>query len=115
VKLLLDENLSEKIVSQIIDLFPDSLHIKEAGLFRDDDSVIAEWATQHSFTIVSKDSDFYRRSIVLGQPAKFVWLRIGNCSTAQVVDLLRKQQKVIHEFSGRPEENVLVLGIPPAI
>ena len=111
MKLLRDENLSERIVSQIIDLFPASLHVKEAGLFRTEDSVVAEWATQHGFTIVSKDTDFYRRSVVLGQPAKFIWLRIGNCSTAQVVDLLRKQEKVIHEFSERSEENVLVLEI----
>jgi len=111
VKLLLGENLSDRIVSQISDLFPASLHVKEAGLFRAEDSVIAEWATLNGFAIVSKDSDFYRRSVVLGQPAKFIWLRIGNCSTAQVVGLLRKQQKVIHEFRERSEENVLVLEI----
>jgi predicted nuclease of predicted toxin-antitoxin system len=111
VKLLLDENLSDRIVSRIADLFPASLHVKEVGLFLADDSTIAEWAAQNGFAIVSKDSDFYRRSIVLGRPAKFIWLRIGNCSTAEVVDLLRKQQKVIHEFSLSSQENVLVLGI----
>lgn len=115
VKLLFDENLSDRIVSQIADLFPASLHVKEAGLFRADDSTIAEWAAQNDFAIVSKDSDFYRRSVVLGRPAKFIWLRIGNCSTAQVVDLLRKQHNVIHEFSLRSEESVLVLEIALAI
>jgi predicted nuclease of predicted toxin-antitoxin system len=109
-KLLLDENLSDRIVSEIADLFPASLHVKEAGPFRADDRTIAEWAAQNDFTIVSKDSDFYRRSVVLGQPAKFIWLGIGNCATAQVVDLLRRQQKVIEEFSLRSEESVLVLG-----
>ena len=110
MKLLLDENLSDRIVSQIADLFPGSLQVKEAGLFRTDDSAVAEWAAEHGFAIVSKDSDFYRRSIILGQPAKFIWLRVGNCSTAQVVDLLRSRQKVIHEFGDRSEENILVLG-----
>lgn len=51
MKLLLDENLSDRIVSQISDLFPASLHVKEAGLFRAEDSVIAEWATLNGFSL----------------------------------------------------------------
>ena len=32
VKLLLDENLSDRIISRVADLFPDSTHIKAVGL-----------------------------------------------------------------------------------
>ncbi|WP_445635077.1 hypothetical protein NSTC745_06980 [Nostoc sp. DSM 114161] len=28
MKLLLDENLSDRIISQIVDLYPDSVHVK---------------------------------------------------------------------------------------
>ena len=49
MKLLLDENLSDRIVSQISDLFPASLHVKEAGLFRAEDSVIAKWGDTEWF------------------------------------------------------------------
>ena len=49
MKLLLDENLSERIVSQISDLFPVSLQVKEAGLFRAEDSVIADWGDAEWF------------------------------------------------------------------
>ena len=31
MKLLLDENLSDRIISQIVDLFPDSTHTKAVG------------------------------------------------------------------------------------
>ena len=66
MKLLLDENLSDRIVSQIADLFPGSLQVKEAGLFRADDSAVAEWAAEHGFAIVSKDSDFTGEALSSG-------------------------------------------------
>jgi predicted nuclease of predicted toxin-antitoxin system len=44
VKLLLDENLSDRIISRVADLFPDSTHIKAVGLREADDFVVWEWA-----------------------------------------------------------------------
>jgi predicted nuclease of predicted toxin-antitoxin system len=58
VKLLLDENVSDRVVQQIADLFPGSTHIKAIGLKEADDSVVWGWSKQHGFTIVSKDTDF---------------------------------------------------------
>ncbi len=109
MKLLLDQNLSDKITAQIADLFPGSTHVKEWNLEREDDSVIAKWAGQRGYTIVSKDTDFYQRSMVLEQPPKFVWLRVGNCSTSFVVDLLRTQASLIEKFGASPAESVLIL------
>ncbi|MEH2301145.1 MAG: DUF5615 family PIN-like protein [Nostoc sp.] len=40
MKLLLDENLSDRIISQILDLYPDSVHVKTLGLINTDDVVI---------------------------------------------------------------------------
>jgi hypothetical protein len=39
VKLLRDENLSDKIVARISDLFPDCAHVKGVALMRADDAV----------------------------------------------------------------------------
>jgi predicted nuclease of predicted toxin-antitoxin system len=52
VKLLLDENLSDRIISRIADLFPGSTHIKAAGLKEAGDFVVWEWAKQRRFAIV---------------------------------------------------------------
>jgi len=112
VKLLLDENLSDRILSRIIDLFPDSTHVKNEALTQADDSLIAEWANQHGFTIVSKDSGFYQTSVAFGTPPKFIWLRVGNCSTEMIVDLLRLHHRLISEFISTEMENVLVLKRP---
>ena len=58
VKLLLDENLSDRIVPQILDLYPDSTHVKSHKLVHADDTLIWSFAQQNGFTIVSKDADF---------------------------------------------------------
>jgi predicted nuclease of predicted toxin-antitoxin system len=42
VKLLLDENLSDRIISRVVDLFPDSTHIKAVGLREAEDFVVWE-------------------------------------------------------------------------
>jgi predicted nuclease of predicted toxin-antitoxin system len=49
VKLLLDENLSERIISRIGDLFPGSTHVNAVGLREADDRAVWEWAKQHGF------------------------------------------------------------------
>jgi predicted nuclease of predicted toxin-antitoxin system len=76
VKLLLDENLSDKIVARVSDLFPDCAHVKSVALMRANDAAVADWARHHGFAIVSKDTDFYHRSVALGSPPKFIWLRV---------------------------------------
>jgi predicted nuclease of predicted toxin-antitoxin system len=64
VKLLLDENLSDRIIPQILDLHPGSAHVKAVNLVQADDGEIWEFARRHGFTIVSKDSDFHQRSLL---------------------------------------------------
>ena len=59
--------------------------------------------------IVSKDSDFRQLAFLLGPPLKAVWLRVGNCSTSAIVDLLRTSADVIAEFAASKEEALLVL------
>ena len=78
-------------------------------LTRADDAVIADWAKQHGFSVISKDTDFYQRSVALGSPPKFIWLRVGNCGTEAVVNLLRSQHALIRDFVASETESVLVL------
>ena len=62
MKLLLDENLSDRVVPQILDLYPGSAHIKSHSLIHTDDVLIGSFAQQHAYTIVSKDADFHQSS-----------------------------------------------------
>ena len=109
MKLLLDENISDRIIPHIAELFPASAHVKSTGLAQADDDSIWSWAKLHRFTILSKDIDFYQRSIVLGHPPKFVWLRVGNCPTSLIVTLLKSHAELIRQFIESPTESLLVL------
>jgi predicted nuclease of predicted toxin-antitoxin system len=109
MKLLLDENLSDKIIEKILDLYPDSKHIKTVGLTNTDDVVIWEYAKANGFVIVSKDSDFHQRSLLYGHPPKFIYLRIGNCPTTQIVQILRSNYATINQFDISETESILLL------
>jgi predicted nuclease of predicted toxin-antitoxin system len=109
VKLLLDENLSDQIIHRIVDLYPDSEHVKTLGLINTDDEVIWEYAKVNSFVIVSKDSDFHQRSLLYGHPPKFIYLRVGNCPTSKITQILRDNLDTIIQFESSEAESLLVL------
>jgi len=72
VKLLLDENVSPKLVGLLEAEFPESAHVYDVGLRGAPDRRIWEYARENGFTIVSKDDDFRQRSFVHGAPPKVV-------------------------------------------
>jgi predicted nuclease of predicted toxin-antitoxin system len=75
-----------------------------------DDSAIWEYALENGLTIVSKDSDFQERSVLLGSPPKVIWLRTNNCASAQIEFLLRTAATVIARFIQQDKETCLALG-----
>jgi predicted nuclease of predicted toxin-antitoxin system len=112
VKLLLDENLSDRIIPRILDLYPGSAHVKSQSLIHTDDRLIWAFALEHAFTLVSKDADFHQRSLVLGQPPKLLFLPVGNCATNQIIDLLRSNFDHISAFGADPNTSIMILPAP---
>jgi predicted nuclease of predicted toxin-antitoxin system len=98
MKLLFDENLSPKMVVALADIFPDSAHVDRVGLGGGTDNDVWQYAQQNGFMIVSKDSDFYEKSILYGHPPKIIWVKRGNCTNRQIQLLLRNKAAVISEF-----------------
>jgi predicted nuclease of predicted toxin-antitoxin system len=74
VKLLFDENLPPRLVQSLADLYPGSSHLRDCGLRGASDSEVWLYAKDNFYTIVSKDSDFWQRSSLLGGPPKIIWL-----------------------------------------
>ncbi|MDJ0744194.1 MAG: DUF5615 family PIN-like protein [Xenococcaceae cyanobacterium MO_167.B27] len=109
MKLLLDENLSDRIIIRIIDLYPNSQHVKTLGLINTDDAIIWEYAKTNRFVIVSKDSDFHQRSLLYGHPPKFIYLSIGNSPTSKITQILRDNFDTIIQFGSSEMESILVL------
>lgn len=109
MKLLLDQNLSWRLAEHLQDLFPGSIHVREAGLDRASDEVVWEYARRERYIIISKDSDFQQRSLLFGSPPKCVWIRVGNCATSEIEQLIRKQVIAIQEFTKLEDESYLIL------
>jgi len=107
--IIIDENLSDKLVNKLRDLFPDLLHVKQLGLTRTKDSVIWQYAQRQSIrAILSADSDLVTLAIELGTPPKVIQIAECNFTTSEVADLLRQQAVRITRFLAS-EKPVLVL------
>ena len=102
MKLLFDENVSPRLVVGLSDMFPGSVHVRDAGLSRASDAVIWDYARDRGLTIVSKDSDFHQASFLRGSPPKVIWIRRGNCTTADIEALLRSNRTEILAFGADP-------------
>ncbi len=109
MKLLFDANLSPDLVELLVDFYPDSIHVVSIGI-ESSDSEIWDFSKVNGLTIVSKDSDFQQRAMVLGGPPKVVWIRLGNCRTNLVESLLRQRHQQLLDFE--IEENASLLAIP---
>jgi predicted nuclease of predicted toxin-antitoxin system len=112
VKLLLDENLSVQLqlTVSLSALYPGSEQVHNVHLGSSNDDAIWDYAKQHGFAIVSKDSDFAERSVLERDPPKIIWIRLGNCSTADVEHLLCSAHETIRSFIEEDEETCLLLG-----
>jgi len=51
----------------------------------------------------------HQRSFLLGYPPKVVWVRLGNCSTSDVAQLLRKHFTAIEAFADDDYASFLTL------
>ena len=98
MKLLLDQNISRKLVKELNTFFPGSNHVCLVGLEQATDEEVWNFALENNYIIVTQDSDFYERSIVYGYPPKVIWLRSGNISTIYIKNLLKKYIQEIVKF-----------------
>jgi len=107
-QLLLDENLSERLLPLLIERFPHSTHVRLIGLGGASDTAIWEWA-RHRDLLVTKDEDFLDLSAARGFPPKVVCLGIGNASNAATAALLLQAAETIEQFCSHPEAGFLLL------
>jgi len=109
MKLLLDENISLKLVKFLQKDFPESSHISFLDMQGSTDTQIWEFAKQEHYIIVSKDNDFRQRSFLLGFPPKVIWLSIGNSGINEIKNLLLSNIAIVEHFFHNANEGLLVL------
>lgn len=97
MKLLLDENLSRRLVPFLLNDYPGSTQIALLGMERASDREIWDYAKTQGFVIVTRDSDYYDLSTIYGPPPKVIWLRTGNPSKATTLSALLNHRGAIEE------------------
>lgn len=110
MKLLLDENLSYRLVPGLQAAYPGSSQVTLVGLGGADDRAVWRHALDHGYVLVTKDDDFLDLSALYGPPPIVIRLVLGNCSNARVLDALCSHQTSIEEIMNQPGIGVIELG-----
>lgn len=114
VRLLLDENLSERLLRKLDGVFPGSVHVRRLGRSGVSDASVWDMARDGGFVLVTRDEDFIGMSVLRGVPPKVVWLNIGNMRTAAIANLLSSRVADIEQFVLHDEYTFLAIGIDDA-
>jgi predicted nuclease of predicted toxin-antitoxin system len=96
--LLFDQNISFRISKKLQQYYPDCKHLSECGLLDCDDIIIWKYAKKMNYIIVTFDSDFFDYSIINGHPPKIIWLRSGNVTTRELLNLFISNINIIEMF-----------------
>lgn len=109
MKLLFDHHLSPALINRLQDIYPNSNHVYRLGLDRVPDIEIWEYAKREGFLIVTKDADFSDLCLVQGFPPKIIWIRRGNCKTADIEAILQKHYHDIENLNKDEAIGILTL------
>jgi predicted nuclease of predicted toxin-antitoxin system len=109
VKLLVDENISYRILKYIDEKFVGSQHVSTMKKGRVSDLQIWKYAKEHDFIIATYDQNFYEWQLLRDFPPYIVWLRFGNAPTKKIAkNLNAHKNKIMNMLSS---ENVGILEI----
>lgn len=109
MKLLFDQNLSPVLINRLGDLYADSNHVFNLNLDRVPDTELWEYAGKTGFIIVTKDADFSDICTLKGFPPKIIWIRRGNCKTANIEAILRNHYDDIEALNNDKATGILTL------
>jgi predicted nuclease of predicted toxin-antitoxin system len=110
VKLLLDENVSRRLVPALNEKYPGSTHVELVGLAGATDLAICDYASLHDFVVVTKDEDFDRLVALRAFNPKLVRLVLGNSSNDQIAETLLSVAEKIFVQLQRPEVGIVEVG-----
>lgn len=95
MKLLLDENLSRRLVPMLLSAYPNSSQVALLKLETATDREIWEHTKKNDFIKVTRDSDFHELSTLFGVPPCIIWLKTDNQSKASTLRSLLEHKEQI--------------------
>ncbi len=82
---------------------------RDAGLDSTGDALIWEYGKIRGLTFMTKVKDFANLSLAWGAPPKVVLLQVGNCSTAAIEGLIRRNAILLSQFENDAKRSLLIL------
>jgi len=99
MKILLDANISWKLVDLLKPIFDDCAHVDYIGLnVPAEDIDIWNYAHNNGYIIITKDNDFVDLLELNGYPPKIVLLKTGNNSSNAIMELLTNVKPMIEDL-----------------
>lgn len=109
MRLLVDENLSWRLVKRLNEDGHDCIHVDELGLTGASDEDIWRAAKQGNYAILSRDTDFLGLLERFGAPPKVIVYIAGNATTPAVQAALLVRAEAIEGFLDDPALSALFL------
>jgi predicted nuclease of predicted toxin-antitoxin system len=110
VRLLLDENLSERLLQPLGELFPRSEHIGNLTKAGTTDRLLWDLALTGGFILTTRDEDFVGMSVLQKAPPKVLWLNVGRSRNAVIAALAQSHAADIERFAAHDEYTFLAIG-----
>ena len=95
MKLLLDENLSRRLVPFLQHDFPDTTQVVLLGMESAPDKDVWQRTRDDGFVIVTRDADFQELSLVWRQPPQVIRLKTPNLTRAATLKILIDNREAI--------------------
>lgn len=99
MKILIDANISWRIMQLLNTVFPEIQHVNFTGLEPPaKDITIWQYAFQNEYTILTSDEDFQDFISYKGFPPKVILLRVGNIKTVALSKIILDHSQDIIDF-----------------
>jgi predicted nuclease of predicted toxin-antitoxin system len=107
MKLLLDENLSWRMIKMLESISEEIIHVSNLKITQPaDDISIWNYAKKNGFTIISKDDGFEKIVLIRKAPHKLIYLKTYNLDTKKLVDLMIENKDKIIEFVNSNDNDI---------
>ena len=112
MKLLIDQNISHRIIDSISDIFPDSIHVKDIHLLHNSDLELWEFALNNTYVLVTTDVEACNRNVLENNGPKIICVSSEVVTTTKVEWVLRVHFDTIEQFiTAEDLSNCLVIKI----
>ena len=91
MQFLCDVHISFKLVNAITNLGFECIHINTIlDKWFTKDAVIAQFADENSYVLITKDADFRNSFLVKNTPKKLIKINLGNISNTELISIFEK-------------------------